>query len=101
MEENTKTNIWLKLLYGGGRYILGILILVSGPLTLLFYGKDIMLIAHSIAHPLLTLFVTPQIIIGFYFMFTGKWRPRVDFTLVLIAAVLIFVFSTFARTFGA
>lgn len=101
MEENIKTNIWFKLISGGARYILGILILASGPLTLLFLGKDLTTIAHAIVHPLLTFFVTPQIIIGFYFMFTGKWRPRIDFTLFLVAAALIYAFSTFARSFGA
>lgn len=101
MEENIKKNVWLKLIFGGARYVLGILILASGVLTLLFFGKDPMIIVHAIAHPLLTFFVTPQIIIGFYFMLTGKWRPRVDFTLFLIAVVLILVFITFANGFGA
>jgi predicted membrane channel-forming protein YqfA (hemolysin III family) len=50
---------------------------------------------------MLTFVVTPQILIGFYFMFTGKWRPRVDFTFFLVAAVLIYLFSSFARSFGA
>jgi hypothetical protein len=101
MEENVKKNIWLKLALGGLRYVLGILILASGPLILWFLGKDLTIIIHAIVHPLLTFFVTPQIIIGFYFMFTGKWRPRIDFTFLLIAAVLIYLFSTFASGFGA
>jgi hypothetical protein len=100
MEENTKTNIWLKLIAGGGRYILGILIIASGFLTLLFFGKDPTIIAHAIVHPLLTFFVTPQIIIGFYFMFTAKWRLRIDLTLILVAAVLIYAFTSFALGFN-
>ena len=100
MEENIKTNVWIKLILGGARYVLGILIIASGPLTLLFFGKDPTIIAHAIFHPLLTFFVTPQIIIGLYFMFTGKWRPRIDFTLFLITAALIYAFSTFAIGFN-
>lgn len=101
MDENIKINVWSKLILGGTRYVLGILIIASGVITLLFLGKDPMAIAHSIFHPLLTFFVTPQIIIGFYFMFTGKWRPRIDFTLFLIATVLIYAFYTFAINFNA
>jgi hypothetical protein len=100
MAENIKTNIWSKLLLGGGRYVLGILILASGVLTLLFLGKDPTTIIHALVHPLLTFFVTPQIIIGFYFMFTGQWRLRIDFTLLLVAVVLIYAFFTFARSLG-
>jgi hypothetical protein len=100
MEENIKKNIWLKLVFGGARYVLGILIIASGTITLLFLGKDPMVIAHSIFHPLLTFFVTPQIIIGLYFMFTGKWKPRIDFTLFLIAVALAYAFSTFALSFN-
>lgn len=97
---NLKTDIWLKLIVGGARYILGILMIASSPLTLLFFGKDLMIMTHAIVHPALTFFVTPQIIIGFYFMFTGKWRPRIDFTLFLIAAVLTYIFSTFVSSFN-
>lgn len=100
MEENIKNNIWLKLTLGGGRYVLGILMLASGPLLLLFSGKDPTIIIHALVHPMLTFFVTPQIIIGFYFMFTAKWRPRIDLTLFLVAAVLVFVFSTFVSGFS-
>ena len=100
MEENIKTNIWVKLVNGGIRYILGILIFASGPLTLLFFDKDPMIITHAIVHPVLTFFVIPQIAIGLYFMLTGKWRLRIDFTLFLITAVLIYVFSTFALSFN-
>ena len=100
MEENIKTNIWLKLILGGARYVLGILILASGPITLLFMGKDPMAVIHAIVHPMLTFFVTPQIIIGFYFMFTGKWKPRIDFTFFLVAAALIYAFYTFALSFN-
>ncbi len=100
MEENIKTNIWLKLAIGGARYILGILILASGPLTLVLLGKDPAIIGHAIVHPLLTFVVTPQIIIGFYFMLTAKWRPRIDFTFLLVAAALIYIFLTFARGFN-
>ena len=101
MEENTKINIWLKLALGVGRYILGALMLASGPLILLFMGKDPTAVIHAMAHPLFTFFTSPQIIIGFYFMLSGKWRPRVDFTFFMIAAVLIYVFYTFALTFNA
>jgi hypothetical protein len=101
MEEKTKSNIWLKILSGGSRYILGLLLIASGPLTLLFYGKDIMIMTHAIVHPALTIFVTPPILIGLYFMFTGKWRPRIDFTLFLIATVLVYMFSTFAAAFNS
>ncbi len=101
MEENIKTNIWPKLISGGARYVLGILILVSSPLTLLFLGKDPTIMVHAIVNPLLTFFVTPQIIIGFYFMLTGKWKPRIDLTLFLVTIVLIYAFSTFARDFNA
>ncbi len=101
MEENIKTNSWLKLILGGARYVLGILILVSSPLALLFLGKDPTVMVHAIVHPMLTFFVTPQIIIGFYFMFTGKWRPRIDFTFLLVAAALIYAFFTFARGLNA
>ena len=100
MEENIKAKIWFKLALGSARYIIGILLVVSGPLMLLVFGKDPTIIVHAIVHPLLTFFVTPQIIIGFYFMFTGEWRPRIDFTLFLIAVVLYYVFSTFVRGFG-
>ncbi len=98
MENNS---FWLKLIFGGIRYILGLLLLASGPLTLLFFGKDLILMTHVIVHPVLTFFATPQIIIGFYFMFTGKWKPRIDFTLLLIAVVLIYAFSTFVTSFNA
>lgn len=101
MEENIKTNIWLKLVLGGMRYILGALMLASGPLTLLFLGKDPTAVAHAIFHPLLTFFATPQIIIGLYFMLTGKWRLRMDITFFMVAVVLIYVFYTFALTFNA
>ncbi len=100
MEENIKSNIWLKLASIGARYILGILILASSPLILLFLGKDPSIIIHALVHPMLTFFVTPQIIIGFYFMFTGKWRPRIDFTFFLVAIALAYVFLTFAHSFS-
>lgn len=99
MEENIKTSIWLKLAIGGARYVLGILIFISGPLTLLVAGKDPTIMAHVIVNPMLTFFATPQIIIGLYFMLTGKWRPRIDFTFFLIAAVLVYAFFAFARSF--
>jgi hypothetical protein len=101
MEENIKTNIWFKLSVGTARYLLGILIIASGPLTLLYFGKDPMIMVHSLVHPMLTFFVTPQIIIGFYFMFTGKWRMRIDFTLFLVAAVLIYNFITMVPGFNS
>ena len=100
MEEH-KTNIWLRLMSGGARYVLGIILLASSPLILLFFGKDPAIIAHAIVHQLLTFVVTPQLIIGFYFMFTGKWRPRIDFTLCLVAVALMYAFSTFARGFSS
>ena len=51
MESN---NFWLKLVFGLARYILGILILVSGPLILLLLGKDPMIVIHALVHPMLT-----------------------------------------------
>ncbi len=100
MEENIKTNTGLKLIFGGARYVLGILILASSPLILLFLGKDPAIMIHALVHPMLTFFVTPQIIIGFYFMFTGKWKPRIDFTFLLVAAALTYAFLSFARNFN-
>jgi hypothetical protein len=103
MEENTNTNTntFLKLIASIARYILGLLLLTSGPLTLFLFHKDPMIMTHAITHPMLTFFVTPQIIIGLYFMFTGKWRLRVDFTLLLIAVGLIYAFTTFFTSFNA
>jgi len=101
MEQNIGTNIGLKLILGFARYVLGIAILISGPLTLVLIGKDPMAMLHAIVHPLLTFVVTPQIILGLYFMFSGKWRPRIDFTLCLIAVAFIYAFYTFALGFNA
>lgn len=100
MAEDTKSNNSLKLILGVARYILGALILVSGPLTLLLYGKDPTVMVHAIVNPVLAFFADPQIVIGFYFMLTKKWRTRLDLTLFLVALALIFAFSAFASGFN-
>ena len=92
MEENTKINIWLKLALGEQIYFRGINACFWS-VDFIIYGKDPTAVIHAMAHPLFTFFTTPQIIIGFYFMLSGKWRPRVDFTFFMIAAVLIYVFT--------
>jgi len=101
MKEESKTGVVRDLVLGGGRYVIGLLFLISGPLTLVVLGKDPSIMLHAIVHPMLTFVVTPQIAIGLYFMLTGIWRPRVDFTLFLIVLFLTYAFYSFAVTFSS
>lgn len=76
--------MWAKILLGAGRYILGLIVMISPLAILMAGGKDPQIFVFGLLTPPLTLFILPQVLIGLYFMLTGKPRIRLDITLILL-----------------
>ena len=83
-EERNKL---LSILTGIGRYILGLVILLSPAVIIILNGNDPRVIILGMLTPPINVVILPQVLIGLYFMFTGKTRIRIDITLLLLAAV--------------
>jgi len=90
-----KENKLLSILTGIGRYILGLVILLSPLGIVLIKGVNPQFILLGMFMPPITFVILPPILVGLYFMFTGKTRIRIDITLILLAiASLIGLWST-------
>jgi hypothetical protein len=93
MENNNQASS--KVLGGVGRYVLGLILLLL-PLAILFIkGKPFNYIFLAVLVPPLNLVILPPIAIGLYFMLSGKYRIRIDITLLLFYILFIFGILSF------
>lgn len=83
-EEGNKL---LGILTGIGRYIFGLIILLSPVGITLLKGVSLQFVILGMFTPPITLVILPQILVGIYFMMTGKTRIRIDATLILLAII--------------
>jgi hypothetical protein len=96
MENNSQSkNKILNIIFGIGRYFLGIIILLSPMIVTLIKGVSLSFVLLGILTPPITFIVAPPILIGLYFMITGKTRIRLDFTLLLLAVICIIALFSF------
>jgi len=86
-EEKKKENKLLIILSGVGRYILGLIILISPAIIILLNGNEAQVIILAMLTPPINLVVAPQVLVGLYFMVTGKTRIRIDITLLLLVVI--------------
>jgi len=84
-------NRFSKILGGAGRYLFGLLLLALPILIIILVkGKPLQFLFLAILTPPINLIVAPPIIIGLYFMLSGKLRARLDVTLLILYALLLF-----------
>jgi len=87
MENNSSSAALSKILLGTGRYIFGLAIMISPLAILVANGQDPQIFIFGLLTPPITLVILPQILIGLYFMLTGKSKIRLDVTLILLGIV--------------
>jgi len=90
-EERNKL---LSILSGVGRYILGLVIMLSPAAIILLNGNEPKIILLGMLTPPISFIIAPQVLIGLYFMFTGKTRIRIDITLLLLVAICTFALGS-------
>lgn len=90
MEPPNQSSKFLGVLTGVGRYILGLLILVSPIGISILKGKSINFIFLAAVTPPLNLVILPPMAIGLYFMLSSKSRLRLDTTLLLFYILFLF-----------
>lgn len=83
-EAKNKT---LSIISGIGRYILGLIILLSPLGVVLIKGVSLQFVILGLFTPPITLLIAPQFLVGLYFMVTGNTRVRIDVTLLLLAFI--------------
>lgn len=84
-------NRFSKIVGGAGRYLFGLLLLALPILIIILVkGKPLQFLFLAILTPPINLIVAPPIIIGLYFMLSGKLRARLDITLLILYALLLF-----------
>jgi hypothetical protein len=82
------------ILFGIGRYVFGLLIIVlTAGLIILKTGNIGNILIMLVAFPF-AFIVDPVLLIGLYFMLTGKTRIRIDVTLLLIVIVCLGLLAT-------
>jgi hypothetical protein len=97
-KEKQEENKLLGILTGIGRYIFGFIIMISPLIVTLLTGNNPKIILLGLFTPPITLIIAPQILIGLYFMFTGKTRIRVDVTLLILVIICTMALSGFKPT---
>jgi hypothetical protein len=96
MPTDTSSNKWSKYILATKivRYIFGlaILIFLFVGVPLLSHQSPVLIFMFTVSFPG-ALFVDPLLIAGLYFMFTGKFRPRIDITafIIIIACIIAFI----------
>jgi len=98
MVKEKKGNKLFGILTGIGRYIFGFIIMLSPLLVVLLTGNNPKIILLGLFTPPITLIIAPQILIGLYFMFTGKTRIRIDVTLLILVIICTMALSGFKPT---
>ncbi len=83
MQPPAQPSKFLGVLTGVGRYILGLLILISPIGVIILKGKPLNYLFLAVLTPPLNLVILPPMAIGLYFMLSGKSRLRLDITLLL------------------
>jgi len=86
-KEKLKEGKTLSIISGIGRYILGLIILLSPLGVVLLKGVSPQFVILGLFTPPITLVIAPQFLVGLYFMLTGNTRVRIDLTLILLAII--------------
>lgn len=90
--EPEQKNYWIPAILGLLRYVFGTMLLAAIVLIVVYIKEqEFMSIFSSLLNLQKAVLLWPPLLSGFYFMFTAKYRWRIDFTALLLSGGCLYL----------